>query len=661
MDDFPYMHIENLKDHTGRKGMKYLDTFATFDIESTSTMYQGEYIGYMYIWQACIGSSDGSWRYAVHGRTWFEWLEFKQKIEKILGLSDDRRMVVYVHNLSFEYQFLRIIQPFNTTFATDKRKVLKASSGGLEYRCSYKLSNMSLDKFCKYTGAEHKKATEYFDYSKIRTPLTELSELEYWYTYCDVVGLHEGICKLLKDDTLASIPLTSTGYVRRDCRNAMKQNPKNWLWFQKCSMTPLVYELIEEAKRGGDTHANREYVGQILENVDNYDFSSSYPYVMCTQYFPVTSFQKIKTVRNGEFHKYLEKKCCLFRAYFKNLRIKRGVTNPYVSFSKCYKYVTKETTVFNGRVLYSSCIGMTLTELDFDIIQQEYEWDTIAISDLHIADRGYLPKEIVSTIISFYVGKTELKGIEAYLYAKFKNKINAIFGMAFTNPIHPEYFIDEKGEWKVEKPDIKQALKDYSRNRNNFLPYVVGLYTTAHARHNLRDMIHIADYGNVYNDTDSTKVWGIDIEEQVNEYNKAVIENSKRVGAYAVDKKGIVHYMGVAEKEKSYEYFRTWGAKKYAYIQDGKLHITLAGVDKKKGAAQLKDLHDFKIGKIFVPDCGRRTVRYNDWNSPKYISVDGVTFLTGAGIHMENGTYELGVTDEFMENLPTDIDELVNL
>ena len=91
------------------------------------------------------------------------------------------------------------------------------------------------------------------------------------------------------------------------------------------------------------------------------------------------------------------------------------------------------------------------------------------------------------------------------------------------------------------------------------------------------------------------------------------------------------------------------------------MHLTLAGVDKKKGAAQLSTLSDFRLGKIFLPDCGRRTVRYNDWQNARYITVDGCTFLTGAGVHMENGTYELGVTDEFLEKLDFSVDYLNEL
>lgn len=46
-----------------------------------------------------------------------------------------------------------------------------------------------------------------------------------------------------------------------------------------------VFELLREAFRGGDTHANRFYVGKILDNVGSYDRESSYPYELVNKNF----------------------------------------------------------------------------------------------------------------------------------------------------------------------------------------------------------------------------------------------------------------------------------------------------------------------------------------------------------------------------------------
>lgn len=655
-DDFPYTSLRNNGTTKGRD-FEYCKTFMTFDIESTTYKHDDKVEGFMYIWQAAIGEDDCI---AVHGRTWFSFLEFLHSVKQQLCLSDKLRMVVYVHYLSYEFQFIHRFLPMKDMFATDERKVLRCTYDCFEFRCSYKLSNMSLDKFCKYTGAKHRKKAEHFDYSVIRTVNTRLWLSDYYYCFCDVVGLHEAIRKELEEDTLSTIPMTSTGYVRRDCRNAMKKNQKNYEWFRRCAISPEVYVLIKEAMRGGDTHCNRRYAGEILEDVDCYDFASSYPYVLMTEYFPVSNFIAVKEIKNGQFQKYLDKYCCLFRVYFKNLRIKKTASNPYISLSKCTGFQQEDTVCFNGRVLSSPVIGMTLTELDFQIIEHDYKWDGIAISDLHIATRGQLPEELKEVIRYYFQKKTDLKGFDAYLYGKSKNKLNAVFGMACTDPIHEIIYIME-GEWKSDAPDLKTALYKYKKNRNNFLPYQVGLYTTAHARRNLRDIIWIAGVGNVYNDTDSAKVWGVDITEEVENYNReVVIPKAEKYKAYAVDRKGNKVYMGVAEKEQSYEKFRSWGAKKYAYVQDGKLNLTLAGVAKDKGVRQLKDISNFRIGKVFYPDCGRTTSWYND-DDIHYITVDGCTMITGSNIGVLNGTYKLGVTDEFIANLPVDIDTLNEL
>ena len=45
--------------------------------------------------------------------------------------------------------------------------------------------------------------------------------------------------------------------------------------------------------------------------------------------------------------------------------------------------------------------------------------------------------------------------------------------------------------------------------------------------------------------------------------------------------------MGVFELDKSFDQIRVMGAKKYAYIKDGKMQVTIAGVNKKKGREQL--------------------------------------------------------------------------
>ena len=154
-----------------RKRVKYKDIITAFDIETTRLIDIEQSV--MYVWQWQFGDD-----YTVVGRTWEQFATFQRKISKIL---DDSVLVIFVHNLSYEFQFLRGIYQFSPdeVFAIKSRKVLKCNMHGcFEFRCSYIHSNMNLDTYTKKMGVKHKKLTGTFDYEKIRYPWTELSNEE---------------------------------------------------------------------------------------------------------------------------------------------------------------------------------------------------------------------------------------------------------------------------------------------------------------------------------------------------------------------------------------------------------------------------------------------------------------------------------------------------
>ena len=137
-------------------------------------------------------------------------------------------------------------------------------------------------------------------------------------------------------------------------------------------------------------------------------------------------------------------------------------------------------------------------------------------------------------------------------------------------------------------------------------------------------------------------------------YNEIRIRESSENGAYATDPQGVTHYMGVFEQEtgpEGYRYFVTWGSKKYAYIQGvGDLHITVAGVSKKKGARELQhhgSLAAFKPGFVWSIAGGTESV-YNDLTR-EVIEIDGHQLELGPNVYIRPSTYTLGVTNEYSE------------
>lgn len=694
--DFPYGNL-NTKALTckHKKKPKYLIyTFATFDIETTTidngtdTPY-----GFMYHWQMDVGG------YVVTGRRWEEWVKFMLKLVDIFKTDDTRNFVVYIHNEAFEFQFIRDFLNAHfggfRVFAAQRRKPIHVTTGnGIQFRCSYKLTNMSLEKAVQNElGVVHCKAAGDLDYRIIRTADTPLGDTEYGYCISDVVSLYEMIERRLinEHDNLESIPMTSTGYVRRDCRNSCRKNEDYREEFLKQEMTESVYKLLIEAGRGGNTHANRYMSGRVWHDVDSFDVASSYPAQMFLRKFPVSKFTpygEIESVK--ELNGLLSEYACLFRVIFTGLEVRDNIGMPYIAISKATAR-SKHVTLDNGRVLSvinredrendRGYISLTLTDVDFQIIKEQYTWDEMSISDFHIATYGYLPEALLSQVMAYFRAKTELKdkikeaeeqGDEeeaanlAYLYAKSKNRLNGIFGMCYTNPVHNVISINEDGEWIEDEPEIADALKKYWKSRNSFLVYAWGVWITAWARRHLEDLFNALGQDKViYGDTDSGKAVDVDIS-KIDALNAKVMALADKCGAYC-DYNGTRYYMGVYEHENKVPIakFKTLGAKKYVYEDEKGLHVTISGVNKKLGAKELGSIEKFESGFIFK-DAGGLTLYYNDSEKGIHtITINGCTMTTASNIAMVDSTYEIGITREYAEligyNIYYDIDKSDNI
>lgn len=694
--DFPY---ENLNTKAlickHKKKPKYLVyTFATFDIETTTidngidTPY-----GFMYHWQMDVGG------YVVTGRRWEEWVTFMLKLVEIFKTDETRNFIVYIHNEAFEFQFIRdfLNAHFNgfQVFASQRRKPIYVTTGnGIQFRCSYKLTNMSLEKAVENElGVVHCKAAGDLDYRIIRTADTPLGDTEYGYCVSDVVSLYELIERRLinERDNLESIPMTSTGYVRRDCRNSCRKDEDYREEFLKQEMTESVYKLLMEAGRGGNTHANRYMSGRIWHGVDSFDVASSYPAQMFLRKFPVSKFTPYGEIESmTELDGLLSEYACLFRVIFTGLEVRDNIGMPYVAISKATAH-SKHVTLDNGRVLSvinredrendRGYLALTLTDVDFQIIKEQYTWDEMSISDFHIATYGYLPEALLSQVMAYFNAKTELKdkikeaeerGDEeeaanlAYLYAKSKNRLNGIFGMCYTNPVHNVISINEDGEWIEEAPEIADALKKYWKSRNSFLVYAWGVWITAWARRHLEDLFNaLGQDKTIYGDTDSGKAVDVDIA-KIDALNAKVMALADKRGAYC-DYNGKRYYMGIYEHENKVPIakFKTLGAKKYVYEDEKGLHVTISGVSKKLGAKELGSIDNFVPGFIFK-DAGGLTLYYNDAEQGIHkITVDGCTMTTASNIGMVDSTYEIGITREYAEligyNIYYDIDKSDNI
>lgn len=655
-EKFPYdwlYEIPLVKRKSGnqrtKKRTKYKDLITAFDIETTRLVDIEQSI--MYIWQWQFGDE-----YTVVGRTWEQFEVFQRKLANVL---DDSVLVVFVHNLSYEFQFLRGIYNFqpDEVFAIKSRKVLKCDMRGhFEFRCSYIHSNMNLDTYTKKMGVKHKKLTGTFDYDKVRYPWTELSDDEIAYCVHDVQGLVEAIEIEMRhdDDNLYTFPLTSTGYVRRDAKKAMSL--VNCRYVKSQLPNYEIYKMLREAFRGGNTHANRYYTNYTLHNVHSADRSSSYPDVMCNCKFPISEFYKIGGVNYDEMLTLLAKRqrACLMRVSLTGLHLTRLDWGcPYLSISKCRNI--QNALEDNGRIISADYLETTITDVDLKIILGEYSFTDINFYDVATARYGYLPGQLIKTICQYYHYKTELKNVprQELLYMKSKNKLNSLYGMCAQDPVKQSILFIED-DFKEQNDNEEELLQAY--NKKAFLAYQWGVWVTAWARYRLEEGIQLA-HGDVndpkspqfvYCDTDSVKYLG---ELNLKKFNRERIKDSKRSGAYATDPAGITHYMGVYEKEHDMCEFRTMGAKKYVYREtpDDNLVCTIAGVSKTLGGQELEEnggITAFHEGFTFEKAGGLEAV-YNDNPEVKSIERDGRTLKITSNVVLRPSTYTLGITAEY--------------
>ena len=396
---------ESKKRRRSQNKHRIMNVYTAFDIE-TSTVWMNpdhslyDVHSFMYVWQFQVEE------YTVKGRTWEEFFSFLELLRKALDrirtenkLSVNPLLIIWVHNLSYEWSFLSSLYPFTNdeVFFRDVRKPIYCRMyDSFEFRCSYIQTNLSLSALCKQTGVQQKLSGQKFNYDKVRFPWTPLSKFEEEYTTIDVQSLVQAMKYRVQrgGDTLQTVPLTSTGYVRRDCKEALKDQ---YLDIREMKPGEKEYRLLRKAFRGGNTHANRYFVNQIIEDVYSYDISSSYPTQQLTQLFPVKAFKWLD-IRQRSARKRIERVfqfiglgyAVVGTYQFKNMRLKNHREPiPYISLSRCQAMGDENTELLldNGRVLECAYMEISLTEIDLGIVLDQYTYDSFDVLEAMVAQK----------------------------------------------------------------------------------------------------------------------------------------------------------------------------------------------------------------------------------------------------------------------------------
>lgn len=634
IDEFIEIATKDLRLQKSNNNKKPLFNYAVpcaFDIETSNLYYDsetGEQLDFhntdnhdlekfatMYIWQFGLNG------YVIIGRSWKEFITLLQKISSQLELSEHKHLICYVHNLSFEFQFMGKWLDWINVFATKDRYPVKAlCTFGIEFRDSLILSALSLDLTAKQlTKYKVQKLTGYLDYDLPRNCMTELTKDELKYCVNDVLVVMCYIQEQLEENynVIANIPLTNTGRVRRYCKKMCfynggsrfdKNNLKEKRLYRMLMKSLTIsdeYELqtLKWAFAGGHTHANVIHVNKLLHNVASQDITSDYPYQFFN-FFPMSSGEKVKIETLEQLEELISKYHLVFTVKLFNVRSVFLYEN-IISVSKCHP--VENAIENNGRLVSCDSCVITITEIDYLSIRRFYIWDKMQFGLAYKYDKGILPINLLKSVLNLYKQKTTLKGFvgktqqeteeKARLYLKSKGMLNSVYGMSVTDIIHDEITFNGE-EWNIEKADLTKSIEKYNNDSERFLYYIWGIYITAYARQVLYNAIYDelkADY--VYADTDSLKY--VNPEKHVKyfeRYNKYV-EHKLKVFAKLTgipfddfkpkDIKGNEHLLGAFTYEGTYLRFKTLGAKRYMYDENGEIITTIAGLSKKKGKEYL--------------------------------------------------------------------------
>lgn len=673
-NDVPIIHKNGTKKY-------YYNIACSFDIETssfyinsdnklTTDVKNGVKCSNMYIWQFAINDN------IIYGRYWVQFIELIDKLHKKLNTNDFVKLIIYVHNLSYEFQYIYKLFNWSDVFAICERKpIYAATDKGIEFRCSYILSGYNLDTLAKnLENKTIKKLVGNLDYSLIRHNETTLTDKELEYCFNDVLIVTQYINEqIIEYGDITKIPLTQTGKVRNYVKDKCFKNENYKYFIKELTLNELEYQKLNMCYSGGFTHSNAINTDSKIENVSSYDFTSSYPYVMLSEKYPMSKGKKIKITSNEMFINCLKNYACLFSVRFYNVKPKTYNEN-ILQMAKCYN--VQKPIINNGRIVECKQCDTIVNEIDFYNITCFYDFSELDINDFYIYEKQYLPKEIIESILDLYEKKTTLKGVKGkekeYLHSK--EMLNSIYGMTVTNTMK-QNIIFNNNEWKKDNNfNLSDSVENYNNDRNRFLFYAWGVWVTSYARKNLFSGILATGNDYIYADTDSIKLTNKEkYQNYFDDYNSNVVKKLKDMcNHYNIDFnrckpktiKGVEKLIGVWDYEGTYKFFKTLGAKRYLVQKNNnEFEITVAGLPKNAinyiveyAKENNKDVFDVFTNYMYIPSdkTGKKTHTYIDneylVNITDYQGKNK-NVLCKSGIHLTNCDFTLLLGDMYIDYL----------
>lgn len=582
----------------------------SFDIETS--LNRSTECTFMYVGQLAVNDTCYIFR---------KWDDILNAIEQIYddGNGNNHTNIIWIANLGYEMSFMlsRLARHFENKATLDVfadsprhpifvRLVNELKGYCVEFRDTLRVSGLNLRNTAKYYCKTQKLEMQYSTMRNSKTDITDIID------YCanDVFICNEYYDYLLESlvDNGEYLPYTQTGIVR----NRVKADYKNSEFYDTKAIKTMFPKSLYEYNRvmnwlysGGITHANHNFVGDVIENVTCIDFTSSYPAVMAHEIYPMGQFTK--TVFNT-FEQLNRKKFWYCTVTFKN--IKQTTPHSLISASKCIK----ATNIIedNGRVMFADEITIMMTNVDYEYLSKFYTWDKYRITSAFICETGgMLPDYVIKNMLHNGQLKAELKekGLnKTPEYYKNKAMFNCYYGLCV------QRLVRDSITWTLSDGYVTDSGDDYTTIKNQaVLSPFWGVYVTSYARRNLCiNMYNIEKTGAdvVYYDTDSLYIHNIDLAADViNTWNNSMYELNTKLKLHKC-----FYDLGAWDKDPTVT-LKTLGAKRYIKMySDNHVEATIAGLP--KTAFPYKDASAFKHFtedmEITAADSMKLTAKYKD-------------------------------------------------
>ena len=528
---------------TGKMHNYYIRINMALDIETTKLDIGGAVLSVPYVITICLSAPESPVRFIYKCRNWSDVQKLLDKISEFYGLgakkwdkkkrawvdceTNNRRLLCFIHNASFEFAFMRTELKFAkdeySFFCKEKRTVITATlENCIEFRDSMALTNSSLDQLAKmYTKTRKMKGD--LDYKIPRHTHTKRTAKEEKYIDNDVLVLAE-FCDVYFDKMCHPFkrpPLTNTARLLLKVVDRAENSGKYKEDITK--LMPDVSTLKRWQKylfRGGYVHGNIYYINTVVDVLMR-AITSSYPASMFMGYYPVDKFVNAKVPKAWKYNEmpdivrhHLDTHCCIYEATFYNLRAKTD--HSYESLNKVIDWLPVEDDIKNktrgldnGRIHRAEYVRVMGTELDWEIYELLYEWGAVELHSFQISGRGALPDYLLECLAEDYKRKNDLKthGLSHTTdYTLAKIDVNTYFGMLckaiFSTNISYDY---DANEWVDRECPDEEIQKDLAKR---WLAYQWGIYVCAHSRAKLVRMICAIEKAGghvIYYDTDSIK------------------------------------------------------------------------------------------------------------------------------------------------------------